>query len=457
MNIIIVGDGKVGYTLAENLSREDNNVTIIDKDPEALRKASETLDVMCIKGNGVSVKTLLEAGVRTADLLIAAASSDEMNMVCALTAKKLGSAHTVARIRDPEYASELSMLKNELGLNMVINPEQAAAYEIARLLQFPSAINIESFAKGRVDMVELKVDPGDPIVNIKLKKLQSRFNTPILIAAIERNEKVIIPGGETVIEANDTIYIVGRSANTFNFCKVIGKCARKLRNVMIVGGGRITYYLSGMISEIGLKVKIIEMDKERCLELSEMLPEALIINGDGTSEELLMSENLSDMHAFIAMTGRDEENLILSLLAKQSGVQKAIAKVTRMQYSNIIKNLGIIDSIISPRLITTNHILRYVRGIKNAHGNTVEALYRIVNGQAEILEFIIYEDRWFLNTALRKLKFVQGALIATIVRDNEIIIPHGNDLMKLHDRVIIVTRTMNLERLDDAFIPGAEL
>lgn len=457
MNIIIVGDGKVGYTLAENLSREDNDVTIIDKDPEALRKASENLDVMCIKGSGVSVKVLIEAGVRTADLLIAATSSDEMNMVCALTAKKLGSARTVARIRDPEYASELSMLKNELELNMIINPEQAAAYEMARLLQFPSAINIESFAKGRVDLVEIKVEAEDPIVGIKLRKLHNRFNTPILIAAIEREDEVIIPDGESVIQSGDTIYIVGRSASAFNFCKTIGKCAKKLRNIMIVGGGRITYYLSEMIAEIGLKVKIIEIDKERCLELAEMLPEALIIHGDGTNEELLMSENLSDMHAFVAMTGRDEDNLILSLLAKQAGVQKAIAKVTRMQYNNIIKNLGIIDSIISPRLITANQIIRYVRGLKNAHGNTVEALYKIVNGQAEIMEFLIHEDRWFLNTQLRRLKFLKGVLIATIVRNNEIIIPHGNDVIKLNDRVILVTKAMSLDRIDDIFIPGVEV
>lgn len=453
MNIIIVGDGKVGFTLAENLSQEDNNVTIVDTDPEALRKASEALDVMCVRGSGVSVKVLIEAGVKTADLLIAATSSDEMNMVCTLTAKILGSARTIARIRDPEYASELSLLKNELGLDMVINPEQSAALEMARLLQFPSAMNIESFARGRVELIEIKVLPQDEIAGMKLKKIQSRFHTPVLIGAVERDGQVYIPNGEFDIKENDTLYIVGRTANAYSFCKAIGKCIGRVRNVMIVGGGRIAYYLAQMAHDMHMKVKIVEMDYERCQELNDLLPKTLIIHGDGTSEDLLLSENMADMDAFVAMTGRDEDNLILSLMAKRAGVQKAIAKVTRMHYNDIVKSLGI-DSIISPRVITANHIIQYVRGINNAEGNTVDALYKIVNGQAEFLEFNVQEDRWFLNKQLRKIEFIKGVLIAAIVRNNEIIIPNGHDMIKLHDRVIIVSKSKALANLDDIVVIG---
>ncbi|MDW7657486.1 MAG: Trk system potassium transporter TrkA [Bacillota bacterium] len=451
MKIIIVGDGKVGYTLAENLSKEDHDVTIVDKNPEALRRAHDNLDVMCIKGSGVSVTVLLEAGIRDADLLLAATSSDEMNMVCALTGKKLGAKRTVARIRDPEYANELSMLKNELDLDMIINPEQATALEIVKLLQFPSALNVESFARGRVRLIEIKVTEDVPIIGMKLKKISGRINASVLIGAIERQGEVFIPDGEAEIMVNDTIYIVGNTLNTFNFCKALGKCTLKVRRVMIVGGGRIGYYLSKMIIQMGMKVKLIEIDKARCQELSELLPEALIIQGDGTNTEFLDSENLRDMDAFIAMTGRDEDNLILSLLAKQAGVQKVISKVARINSESLIKALEI-DSIVSPRLITANHILQYVRGLKNAQTTSIETLYKTVNGQAEILEFLVRQDRWYLNTPLKKLKMIKNTIIAAIVRKNDIIIPHGSDVLHLNDRIILFAKVMALDNLDDVFL-----
>jgi trk system potassium uptake protein TrkA len=437
--------------LAENLPKEDHDVTIVDKNPEALRRAHDNLDVMCIKGSGVSVNVLLEAGIRDADLLLAATSSDEMNMVCALTGKKLGAKRTVARIRDPEYANELSMLKNELDLDMIINPEQATALEIVKLLQFPSALNVESFAKGRVRLIEIKVTDDVPIVGMKLKKIPGRITASVLIGAIERQGDVFIPDGEAEIMVNDTIYIVGNTLNTFNFCKALGKCTLKVRRVMIVGGGRIGYYLSKMIIQMGMKVKLIEIDKARCLELSELIPEALIIQGDGTNTEFLASENLNEMDAFIAMTGRDEDNLILSLLAKQAGVQKVITKVARINSESLIKALEI-DSIVSPRLITANHILQYVRGLKNAQTTSIETLYKTVNGQAEMLEFLVRQDRWYLNTPLKKLKMIKNTIIAAIVRKNDIIIPHGNDLLHLNDRVILFAKVMALDNLDDVFL-----
>lgn len=453
MKIIIIGDGKVGYTLAENLSKEKNDVTIIDKNSEALKKASENLDVMCVKGNGVSTKILLEAGVRDADLLIAATTSDEMNMVCCLTAKKLGALHTIARIRDPEYASELSVIKKDLGLDMVINPEQAAANEIARLLSFPAAVNIEAFARGRAELVEFKVTDDVSLIGMKLKDIPNKVSSSILIGAVLRDDEVIIPNGEFEIKVNDTLYVVGRPSSVYNFFKRIGKYIPKIKNVMIVGGGRISYYLARYIDEAEMKAKIIEINRERCVELSELLPNTLIICGDGSDDTMLNSENLSDMDAFVTITGRDEENLMSALLAKQSGVPKVIAKINRINYPNLIKNLGI-DSIVSPKQITANHIIRYVRGLENAMGNSVETLYKIIGDQAEAIEFIANESTKFLNIPLKRLKLIKGVLVVAIARGNDVIIPHGKDVIKPKDSVILIVKNARISDLNEIIAFG---
>jgi trk system potassium uptake protein TrkA len=451
MKIIIVGDGKVGYTLAENLSKEDHDVTIIDKNAEALKRAYDHLDVMCIKGSGVSASTLLEAGVREADLLLAATSSDEINMVCALTGKKLGARRTVARIRDPEYADELAILKNDLGLDMIINPEQAAALDIVKILQFPAAVSVESLAKGRVRIVEIKVTDDMPIVGLRLKNIPSKINATILIGAIVHDGEASIPDGESLISAGDMVYVVGNTVNTYNFCKLLGKCGLKVRTVIIVGGGRIGFYLGKMLLDMGIHVKIIENDKARCLELNELLPDALVIHGDGTSTELLEAENIGSTDAFVALTDHDEDNLIVSLLAKQAGVQKIITKITRFSSESLIQVMGL-DSIVNPRLITANYILQYVRGLKNAETTSIEALHKAVHGQVEILEFLVRQDRWYLNQPLRKLRRISDVLIAAIVRKNDIIIPHGNDVIRQDDRVILFSRAKALDKLDDIFI-----
>ena len=439
MKILIIGDGKVGYSLAENLSKEDNDVTIIDKNAEALKKAEENLDVMCIKGNGISVNTLLEAGVDDTDLLIAVTASDELNMVCCLTGKKLGAARTIARIRDHEYASELALLKERIGLDMVINPEQAAADEIARIFRYPSAISVDSFSRRKVDMVEVKVTKDTPVAGLKLKELPPKIAGSILICAVVRNDEVFIPNGDFRIENDDIICIIGKPSNVYAFYKYLGKCTQKIKNVMMVGGGRIAYYLANLLKEMDIRVKVIESDRERCEELSELLPDTLIIHGDGTEEDLLKSENIGEMGGFIAITGRDEDNLMSSLLAKQYGVQTVVTKITRMNYSSILKTLHL-DNIVSPKHITADIILRYVRSLKNARGSKIESLHRIINGQAEIVEFIANDSTSYLNIPLKDIKFARDTLIAVIVRKNEIIIPHGNDVIKKDDRVIIVTK-----------------
>lgn len=442
MKIIIIGSGKVGYSLAESLSETDHHVTIIDKNQTALNKAEEYLDVLSIRGNGVSTKILLEAGVDTADLLIAVTNSDEINMVCCLTAKKLGVKHTIARIRDIDYAHELSLLKEELDLDLIINPEQAAADEIANLLSFPTAANVESFSKGKVKMVEIVVTREMPIVGMKLKELDRQLGSTVLIGVVVRDEQVIVPNGEFMINENDGLYIFGNQSSLYNFSKHLGKRPQKVKNVMIAGGGRLSIYLSQLLLEAGMKVKIIEIDRERCTQLSELLPGVLIIHGDGTDEKLLQSENIEEMDAYIAMTGMDEENLVSAILAEQNGAKKIIAKLSRINYAKIIKNLGI-NSIVSPKMITSNQILKYVRG------DSIKSLYRIIEGQAEIAEVIADNPSSILNTKLKNLKFFRNIIIAAIVRKNEIVIPHGGDMIKEGDRVIVISKDRNISKLDD--------
>lgn len=442
MNIIIIGAGKVGYNLAENLASENHSIVIIDKNLQVLKRAEENLDVLCIRGNGVSTSTLMKAGVSNADLLIAVTDSDEINMVCCLTAKKLKAAHTIARVRDPEYARELSLLKEQLELEMVINPELAAADEIAQTLKFPSAINVESFAKGRVKMVQFKISNDMLILGKPLKEVLHNIDASVLVGLVIRDNEVIVPKGDFIFQENDRIHVIGRTASISSFSQWAGTSPYELKNIMILGGGRIAYYLTNILLDIGMKVKIIEIDKERCLELSELLPKALIINADGTDEELLLSENINDMDAFIAVTGIDEENLLSSLLVKQKGVKNVISKISRTNYTNIMNNLGI-DRTICPKAITTNQILKYVRG------NNIQALYRIVDGKAEVLEFIADENNKIINTPLKDIKFKDDVIIATIVRDNQIIIPHGNDTIMSGDRVIVITKDKNICSLND--------
>lgn len=442
MRVIIIGAGKVGYNLALNLSKENHDVTIIDNYYEPLAKAEDNLDVLCIKGNGVSTNILMDAGVKDADLLIAVTDSDEVNMVCCLTGKKLGALRTIARIRDPEYARELTMLKEEIELDMVINPEHAAADEIARSLTFPSAANVESFAKGRVKMVEVKVTGDMPIAGVKLKDLSNKNLHPILIGAVVRNDEVIVPNGDFEIQADDNIYILGNPSGIMNFFKGWSQSLTKIRNVMIVGAGRIAYYLTKMLHEMGIKVKIIEIDREKCDEFAELLPNTLVINGDGTDEEVLQSENIGEMDVFISLTGMDEENLIAALIAKQNGAKRVISKISRINYMGVVTKLGI-DSVICPKIITTNQILKFVRG------NSIETLYRIVEGQAEILEFIPKDDSKLLNIPLKKLRLPKDVIVATIVRRNQIVIPHGDDMIYKGDRVIIIIKNNKINDLDD--------
>ncbi|WP_027631481.1 Trk system potassium transporter TrkA [Clostridium hydrogeniformans] len=447
MYIVIVGDGKVGYTLAKHLSEEGNDVVIIDKNMEALKRTTDNLDVMCIKGSGTSVKVLKEAEVNRADVMIAVTNRDERNALCCLLAKKLGAKYTIARIRDPEYASELNILKNELGMDMVINPEREAALEIGKLIKFPSICSVENFADGNVDLVSFRLVSGDNIVGKPISEIKFP-KTSVIICAVEREHEVFIPTGDFVLEENDKIYVIGDHDNIETFLKNLRRYKKRVKNVMISGGGKIAYYLTESISKIGAKVTIVEKEYDRCEKLNELLPEAIIINGDGTDQDFLESENLKEMDAFIALTGRDEENLISSLFALNAKVNNVIAKITRVNYNGIVKQVGV-QSVVSPKMVTANKIIGYLRALKNKNGSSIKNLYKIVEEKAEALEFLANETTKCLNIPLKDINFKKGVLVAAIVRDSKTIIPGGNDCIKNGDGVILVTDRKNVMDINE--------
>lgn len=444
MNIIIVGDGKVGYALAGQLTKEDHNITIIDKNEEALKKADDTLDVMCVKGNGARASILMEAGIEDAELVIAATSRDELNMLTCLTAKKLSkNVRTIARIRDPEYYQEFTVLQNQMGVDMVINPEFTAAQEIANLLQFPAAMNIEIFFGGKARLVEFRVLEGDMLVGNKLSKISSRLPQNMLFVAVERDGEAYIPNGDFVFEVNDRVYIMGQITGITNLFKILGRYNQKVSSVMIVGGGRISYYLTKIISKLGMTIKIIEINANKCKELAETIEEAIIIEGDGTDQEILDSENIDDIDAFIAMTGRDEENLITAMYAVEKGVDKVIAMTTRMKLPKVVNKLGL-DSIIDPKVVTTSYIVGYVRGMQNSRGSIVEALYKIMDQKAEVISFIANESTGFLNIPIKELTLKKEVIIACILHRSIVKIPHGNEKIASGDKVLIVTKNSHI-------------
>lgn len=454
MNIIIVGDGKVGYTLAEHLSQEEHNVTIVDTNDEALRRASEALDVMCVKGNGATVSALKEAGAGAADVIIAATSLDEVNMICCRTAKRLGAQYAIARVRSVEYALELSVLKQDLGIDMVINPENATAIEIARLLRFPSAANIETFYRGRVELMGFRVQPEDFFVGHPLSASSRQIRElPMLFCAAERGEQVIIPDGSFVPQAEDRLYLIGQPTGLTDFFKLLGRYTPKVKKVFIIGGGRITHYLTTILERLGMKIKIVEKSMERCLHLSEVLPHTTVLHGDGTDQELLEQEDVVNSDAFIALTDRDEDNLIISLYAHQAGVSKVVAKSNRQNYTSIAHSAGV-ESIVSPKLTTAGQILRMIRGLQNSKGSAMTALYRIAEGRAEAMEFVVAPATQHLGVPLKDLRLKKGVLIAVIVRGGRVIIPEGSTTLESGDNVIVVARDSGILDLNDIYEGG---
>jgi len=451
MRIIIVGIGKVGYTLAENLTTDGHDVTLVDSDAETLRAADDTLDVLCVKGNGMSVGVLRSAGAEKADVVIAATDRDELNMLCCLVSKKLGAKYTVARIRDYEYAVEVSRLKRELEIDMVINPERATASQISRLLRFSQAADIESFYRGSIELVGFKVLEGDIIAGEPLYIVKKKLhNVRVLFCAVNADGVTSIPNGSTVFKPGDTVYVIGEVQGVNQFFKALGRVGHKIKNVFIIGGGRITLYLARYLTQMNIGVKIVESDMEKCRELCEALPEALVVCGDGTDQDLLASENLAQADALAALTGRDEDNLITALYAKRSGVPKVIAKINRQHYYSIIDQLGI-DSIVSPKLITAYDMLHSIRGIGSTGGSRMEELYQIAGGGASAMVFIVAKNTKHLGVPLKDIRFRAGILVAIICRNETFIIPEGGDHIEENDGVVIITGGKPIAELNDIF------
>ena len=438
MYIIIAGCGKVGGTLAEQLSREGHDITVIDQRPGVIQHVTNVADVRGLVGNGASYNIQKDAGIEKADLLIAVTNADEVNLLCCLVAKKAGGCQTIARVRNPVYYQEVQHIKEELGLSLIINPEGAAALEMARLLRFPSAIDIDTFARGRIELLRFRIDEENPLCDQQIKSLSVLSQCEVLICVVERENQIMIPGGESRLRANDTISIVASPKNASRFFRQIGIQTNQVKNTMIIGGGKLCFYLTRRLLEMGIDVKIVEKNRERCEALCDLLPKAMIIHGDGTDQELLAEEGLADAQGFVALTDMDEENVMLSLYAKSMSKAKMITKVSSNTYDTIISTLNI-GSIIHPKHITAESILQYVRAMQNSIGSNVETLYRLVDGNVEALEFIIKEKGEITDIPLLELELKSNLLVCAIYRKGKVIIPKGQDCMKVGDSVIIIT------------------
>ncbi len=448
MKFVVVGNGKVGTTLTVQLAREGHDIIIVDNDERVIENVVNAYDVMGICGNGGSYDVLQQAGVATADLFIAVTSGDEMNILSCMLAKKMGAKHTIARVRNPQYTKLLVYMRDELGLSMSINPEFEAANEIFRVLRLPQALEVDSFSKGRVDLVAVRIQPNSKLNGKAIAGLQSFFKANILICAVERNGEVIIPDGDFVMQCGDKIFISATSKELDLFFKETGIISHKIRKVMIIGGGKIAYYLARQLISLKVNVKIIELNKQRSRELSELLPKATVVYGDGTDQAVLTEEGIRNVDACVALTDNDEENIILSMYAGTQKVEKIITKVNRIPLLKIMQDVGI-ESVISPKMLTANHIVRYVRAMETTEDNSIRTLYKIVDGQAEAIEFPVTRDSGFVGHPLRELNIRKNNLIACIIRKGRIIFPNGDAVMEAGDNVVVVTTTQSLKHLKD--------
>ncbi len=449
MNIIIVGCGKVGWALSEQLTKENHSIVIIDTDEERLEEAGTTLDVMCVAGRGESVSVLKEAGVENCDLLIAMVASDELNLLTCLLAKRLGAKNTIARVRDPIYADAINIIKDDLGLSMHINPELAAANEIARLMLFPQAILVETFAKGRVEILKYKIPDKSPLDDLPIYQIHKIFSTSVFVCAVERNNEVFVPTGNFILRAGDAVSFVATAKVANEFFVKIGEEANKVKDVVIIGGGRLTYYVSKILIESNIHVKIIEADKARCDFLSELLPEAMIIHGDGTNNHLLHEERIEDADAVLSLTGSDEQNVLMSMYASQQVPDaKVVTKIKHFDFDDVLNGMNI-GSIVYPKTITSDYILRYVRVMQNSWDSDMESLHHIASNKVEALEFRIREHCHILNIPLSELNTKEGTLIANITRDGKSFTPTGKDSIQVGDTVIVVTTQKGISRLDE--------
>ncbi|MBQ3969832.1 MAG: Trk system potassium transporter TrkA [Clostridia bacterium] len=453
MKIIIVGCGKVGRTIAEQLNNEKHDITVIDNRESVITRLTDKLDIMGIDGDGASLSNLHDAGVSTADLLIAVTDADELNLYICLLAKCCGTKNTIARVRKPVYHKDLqesAVMKNALGLSLMINPEQIAALEISNLIRFPTAIEVDTFARGNVQIYTFKLNPGSSLVGKKVSDLSSLKGT-VRICDVERDDNVTIPGGNFVLSPGDKVSIICEPNNAAKFFKKITGEKTKSKDVMILGGSRTAYYLADLLLQNSFDVKIIEKDPKRCNELSDLLPNAMIICGDAMNQDLLNAERFEKMSSIVSLMDLDEENIMTSLYARQRSKAKCITKIDRIVFDNIVDTLPL-DSVVRPRELTAEHIVRYVRAVNNSMGSNVETLYKLNDGKTEALEFKVSRDSSVISKPLKLLKFKSNLQVACITRRGKIIIPNGDDTIEPDDTVIIVTTHHGLQDLDDIIV-----
>ena len=449
MKIIIAGGGKVGFSVADMLSGEGHDITLIDRDPDQITAASNALDVICVEGSATNPETLREAGAEHADLLLAATQRDEVNMICGITARKLGTAHVIARIRDPEYLTQTEFLRETLGLSVIVNPEYECAREISRILRFPSAVHVAAFSKGSMEIIEYRVPEDGPLAGTALRDLPHRFGARVLVCVVERGGEALIPDGDFVLQAGDRLSVSGESLELKRFFEALGQYRRPVRRVMIMGGGRIAVYLTRLLKENGVEASIVERDRARCDELCDLLPGTRILNGDATRSEVLTEEGVLSTDAFAALTGDDEDNIITSLYAMRCKVPKIVTKVNRAHLSGMLASFGI-DSVVSPKELVAQQLVRFVRAMNDSEGSSMETLYRLADGKAEAMEFKVGEGSAVVGVPLRELRLKKDVLVSAVIHEGKSIIPGGSTVIRPGDHAVLVAAAGKIKTLDQA-------
>lgn len=449
MKILVVGCGKIGTTIVASLSAEGHDVTAIDRDPAVLEEITNTYDVMGVCGNGADHDVLREADAAHAELFVAVTDSDDNNMLSCFLARKMGAQHTIARVRSPEYNdSSLNFMKQHLGLSMAINPDLMAAKELLNILKFPSAVKVETFSHRNFEMIEFRLRDNSVLDGVRLMDMRAKFDANFLVCVVQRGEEVYIPDGQFTLHGGDKVVLTATPVELQKLLRELGILQKKSRNVMILGGSRTSYYLARLLETGGSRVTLIEKDAAAAQELSGLLPKTMIIHGDGTQQDLLLEEDLVSQDALVALTGMDEENILMSIFAASRNVPKVIAKINRDEMATLAENLGL-DTIVSPRKIVSDVLVRYARALQNSMGSRMETLYQLMDGKAEALEFLVNDEPAIVGIPLKDLKLKPGTLIAGIVRDRKILIPGGLDAIEEGDRVIVLGTNRRINELSD--------
>ena len=453
MQIVLIGNGTVGNALVESICKEGHNVTVIDESADEISTVVNKYDVFGVAGNGASIETQKEAGVPNCDIVISVAQSDELNLICCMIAKQLGAKHTIARVRNPRYLKQMDFMSKNLGIDMIVNPEYEAAREAARLIRFPAAMKLEKFARGQVEVVEIHIGEKHPLIGIALKDFRNRFDTNVLICAAVRGDEAIIPGGDFVIQEGDSISVAGSRVDINQLFVKVGLVRKSIKDIMLIGGGRISRYLTSQISGTGYRIKIIEKDAETCEELAELFPKTAIIHGNAADPDVLDDEGIENVDACVIMTEDDQTNLIISMFANSRNVEKVISKIASPTYVKLSEGAGI-DSNITPQFLVVARVIRYIRGLANRGESGcksgIKSLHRIADNRVEALEFDVAEDFERIGVPLKDIKWKKNLLVAAVIRGDSVIYAHGSTTLELGDSVIVMTTNAHLYDLGDA-------